>query len=342
MISFLRFSFFVGCWSLLFVVAGCVSDNQQDSVNESSTPVLVEPDDVVLESDIVQWELVDGSGITTGSLVKLVSEIDDALRIDVAQAFSVTQPTVTELRSDDTVLSIDFSEGYVNDSLVIRSSTEKKQYPFPYNTANNERLQSDECFNESDYNSILCYMPRVNGLYGLFDNVFTSNHAIVYSVSSYESANNHYILDIDELLLVPHEGQLLYFTDDYSRVFSTTYGVDSVYQWLTVFLSGDKKELIWWGLDGFFFDWSYVYAYSVDQISDEATLSLIDSTTLELTTIWPIDMGQVAFFMQQNGKLYIRYAKILYAQERQEEYVLQYDLDRWVIDRRVRIEDSTS
>jgi len=286
------------------------------------------------------WETLENYEVTNAEVNTVFKKIEKAFSLEEEVWFNmfldekIVNIPVNKL-SKDVKWKVNYSFWFSDDSIEYTLDWEKQEYKFPYSKDNAKKLKSAECDDEQMFDTILCYMPRVNAVYWPFDNVFAEGKQLIYLVSAYQSLSSQHIVDLSTKVEFPRMDQLhlLYATPDRKSVIATTQGESSLYKDLLVFSEWSKDKIFEWPINVVFFDWETLFSTTSSNSSNLSDLKVFDYLNWdEIFTVNDIDLWERAVFSLDEDKLYVYYVEVSFIQEEEFYYVKQVDRLTWNTD----------
>lgn len=282
-------------------------------------------------SSKISWTLLEGENIQDEQVYSAVDILDSASIINQQQSFlSFQDNQFIKKMSDWFDVKINFSSWFSSDSLLYSYNWNSFSYVLPYNNENEAKLDSPECEGIGNYDSILCYMPRINWVYWPFNNLFASWAQLVYTVSVFQWLHNQYVLDIWSQKEFPFMDRLflMYFTDDFKKIIAVEKWDVWLYKNVAIFENVWRRLLKDWAVDSLFYDGTHIFIVEGDNeswLSNISIYSLLENKFI--VDIKDIDIWEVAEFALDGNKLYINYVDVSFVQEKEYYYILEYDIE---------------
>lgn len=294
-----------GLLALSFLLTGCLSLPGRQSAAESPqqrAPLTQQKRaGEIVTSTIETWSPSDQE------IQQARSHISDAILYDQQSKPNPSRWANTLQRNDQTVMMTYDADG--NDTLMIGEQT----IDMPYNQTNKEIVQRVEC-QGADADDMLCQVSAFDGFVPLNDQWF-----LVKVQQGWQRHIWHY------------DGQQLIQRDDIVAVFDQTV-VTKKDELLTV-----KNESIAWRDESdreFFVAPDGVYIQKLDIQTDISDVIVLPSKEEREG----LEIGQIASFARHNNQLFVRYTAIVYAEERQQDYLAAYDITDQSLTWRVMID----
>ena len=279
-----------------------------------------------------QWTLISGSGVTNDVVDASLSILDNAAAKNDMYAFTpIVYNAPLKRIALNYRLDVNYTKWYAEDTIEYRYNGVKHEYPLSYTKENSQRLKGLECEGQKSFDTILCYMPRLDAIYGPFTNVFAKGQQLVYTVTSYQNLNTQHILSMDDQSEFPYMNQLflLYYNQSMDRVFVTEKTRQGAYKGLSYFENVQKATLFDEEYDMIFFDGSYIYIVQTDYLTELSTVYIYNADTSELVhKVESIDVGERAEFSYKDGMLLVYYVDVSFVEEKEFYYVMDRDLLR--------------
>ena len=290
--------------------------------------VVVEKDEV--NSEETSWIQLEWWEIDKAYVDKTIKLMELASMNNEAYGFLTVQETSLHKRiMNDIKLQVDYSVWFSDDRLIYQFDAQEHSYLLPYAVENSVRLDSPECDDEKLFDTILCYMPRLNWLYGPFQNVFGKGTQFVYTVSAYQWLNSQKVLDLWTEKEFPLNNliYLMYHSSDMKNIIAVAEWDDSLYKDVMMFENWSKKLIKDWPIDSLFFDGEKLYTVTVNNATWLSNISVIDvSTYKEIFVMNDVDIGEVSEFVIEWDSLFINYVDVSFVQEKEYYYMEEFDL----------------
>ncbi len=298
------------------------------------TPVVDDSPSSVSEWNIVEWAVADNDEIT-----QVLTTFESSDFWDEHYAI-VPWRTIDQKFTNAINLHYKKTEAYAADSIDYVIDQEDYTYEFPYAKVNKMKLWSPECGDATLYDTILCYMPRVDWFYGVFDGVFATWKQLVYTISAYWSLSEQRVLDLESQREFPLMDTLylLYFSPTNNAVVATVRGTSSLYNGLMIFSQWKKQSIASWPIDSVFFDGKHIYITRVDYTTELSSVEIVAIGSGETVAFLDnLQLGERAqFYLSEDTQtLYAYYVDVSFVEEKEFFYIrsihLQDASTHWLV-----------
>lgn len=340
----------------VFVLVWCTSTSDSSSSSQNN----VSDDTINTQVSEYTWTLEEGD-VTSSHIQEVislfknlfVSQASTSLRywsqadsVDTSGKESMEEPAYfLSPEGENMNITVQYSRGHTQDTLTYTLNATEQSIVFPYSIQNVKKLESEECADETLFDSILCYMPRVNAVFWPYEGVFGSGKQLVYTVSSYQGMSTQHVLDLPSQTPLPSiDGLTLLFAldtrDDEDTLVAAMEWNEALYHELFILREGEKVQLRDQPYDMISYNGDWIIAGSIDYSTMQTDIFLYNIADRESLLLENIFVWLKSEFMVDDQVLYSYYVDVSFIDEKEEYYIQAIDMQWGEVLWKIRLEQA--